>query len=150
MRGVAGIGANIFGQAEVEHLDAAFARDHDVGGLQVAMNDALIMGGGERVAECAGDIDDLLDREPAVGDHAVEWQTFDQLHGQEVNAVAFFDRIDGDDVRMVELCERLCLAPKAAETLGILRHFGGQYFKSHVAAKLGVGGAIHLAHAASA
>ena len=41
-------------QSEVEHLDHALRRDHDVGGLQVAMNDAFFVRRFERVGDLLG------------------------------------------------------------------------------------------------
>ena len=38
-------------QAEVEHLDDAVRRHHDVAGLEVAVDDAARVRGGERVGE---------------------------------------------------------------------------------------------------
>src|ERR1039458_830740 len=86
--------------------------------------------GRERVAERAGNLDDLLDREPAGGNEAVEWLALDQLHGQEVDAVGFLHRVDGDDVRVVELGEGLRFTAKARQPLRILRHPGGQHLKA--------------------
>ena len=64
-RRVGGIGrANIFCQPKVEHLDAPFIRDHDIGGLQVAMHDALVMRRRQRVAQRTGNLDDLLEWSP--------------------------------------------------------------------------------------
>src|ERR1700683_3739810 len=72
-RGVGGtVGADIFRQAEVEHLNAAIVGHHDVGGLQVAVHDAFFVGGSERVGQGAGDLDNLLDGKTVRGDHAVE------------------------------------------------------------------------------
>ncbi len=150
-RGAALVGrANIFGQSEVQHLDAAFVRDHDIGGLQVAMHDALLMRRRQRVGQRTGNLDDLLDREPARRDQEVEWLSFDQLHGQKVDAVGFLHRVDSDDVRMVELGEGLGLTAKAHQPLRIVRHLGGQHLERYVAAEFRVGGAIHLAHATGA
>ena len=149
--GVSEVGAaNILGKAEVEHLDPAFMRDHDVGRLQVAMHDAFLMRRSQRIPQSAGDLDDLFEGKPACADEPVERLTFDELHGQEVDAVGFLHRVDGDDVRVVELGQSLRLAAKARQPLGILRHLGGQDFECYVAAELRVGGAIHLAHAARA
>ncbi len=45
------------GQTEVGDLDGAGPVDHDVGGLEVAMEDALGVGGGDAGAELPGDLD---------------------------------------------------------------------------------------------
>ena len=114
------------------------------------MHDAFLMRRRQRIPQSAGDLDDLLEGKPACADEPVKRLTFDELHGQEVDAVGFLDRVDGDDVRMVELGEGLRLATKTREPLRILRHFGGQDFERYVAAEFRVGGAIHLAHATGA
>ena len=68
------------GQAEVEDLDQAAVGEHDVGGLQVAMEDAEPVRGGEAV----GDLDAGGERElqagRALGDHLVERLAGDVLH----------------------------------------------------------------------
>ena len=89
------------------------------------MHDAFLMSRRQRIPQSAGDLDDLFEGKPACADEPVERLTFDQLHRQKVDAVAFLDRVDGDDVRVVELGEGLGLATKAPEPLGILRHLGG-------------------------
>jgi hypothetical protein len=40
-----------FGQAEVEDLRVALVGDHDVLGLEVAVDDPALMGGGEAVGD---------------------------------------------------------------------------------------------------
>ena len=67
-----------------------------------------------------------------------------------MDAAAFLHRVDGDDVRMVELGEGLGFPTKAPEPLRILSHLGGEHFKRDVATELRVGGAIHFSHPARA
>ena len=51
-----------FREPEVEHFDAAVGRHHHVGRLQIAVDDALVMRGGERIGERPGQVEQLRDR----------------------------------------------------------------------------------------
>ena len=62
-----GLGAQRLGEAEVEHLDGAVVADLDVGGLEVAMDDALLVRGLERLGDLAGDGQRLGQRDRAAG-----------------------------------------------------------------------------------
>ena len=101
-------------------------------------------------ASARGDLEDPLDRQPALGNERVERLALDQLHREEVDAVRFLDRVDGDDARVIEGGERLGLAPEALQPLRARGHRGGQHLERHVAPELRVGGAVHLAHSARA
>ena len=138
------------GEAEVQDLHAPVLRHHHVGGLEVAVDDALVVSRGERLGERGGDLEDPVHREPALGDQPVERLTLDELHRQEVDAVRFLDRVHTDDAGMVESGERLRLAPEALEPLRARGHLGRQHLERDVAAELRVGGAVHLAHPAGA
>jgi hypothetical protein len=76
------------GEAEVEDLDEAAVGEHDVGWLEVAMEDAELVRGGEAV----GDLDSGGERElqagPALGDDLVEGLAGDVLH-DDVGLVLF-------------------------------------------------------------
>jgi hypothetical protein len=67
-----------------------------------------------------------------------------------MDAVALLDGVDRDDVWVVELGEGFCLALKARKPLRIVSHFGRKELERDVAAELGVGSAIYLAHTARA
>ena len=56
------LGGSSLGQAEVEHLGAAVAGDHDVVWLQVAMGDAPAVGGGERIGDLGPEFHGLARR----------------------------------------------------------------------------------------
>ena len=142
--------ADVFGEAEVEDFDAAFVSDHDVGGLEIAMDDASLMRGGERIGHGFRDFDDLRGGESTGRHEAIERLAFDELHGEEVDAVGLFDGENGDDVRVIESRDGAGFALEAGEAFGIECGFGGEDFEGDVALEFCVGGAIDLAHAAGA
>ena len=80
------------------------------------MCDAALM----RRADCVGERDgireDPIERQSARRNERVEGPPFDELQGQEGDAVRLLDRVDGDDVGMVEGSDgaRLALEPLTA------------------------------------
>ena len=60
-------GSQLLGQTEVEHLHPAVGGHHDVGRLQVAVDDALVVGGRQGVGHGRGNLQDALERQPARG-----------------------------------------------------------------------------------
>src|SRR5262249_25075947 len=72
------------GQSEVGEPDLATAVEHDVGRLQVAVQEALVVDGRERPAQLAGDLDPLLLRQPADAlEERRQVLAVHVLHGQE-------------------------------------------------------------------
>src|SRR6185436_3667575 len=89
-------GSGEFGQTEVKNLDLPFTVDHDIGGLQIAVNDT----GGVRPAESVGDLhgdpQGFRHGQPVAGDHLVERASLDVLHDQVVGAGFNADVVNGD------------------------------------------------------
>ena len=85
---VAGHGCRFghFCQAEIQHLHSAVGLDLDVGGLQVAMDNAFLMRGLERVADLPADRQRFLQRDCAFFDPVSQRWAFDQFHHQVVGA----------------------------------------------------------------
>ena len=98
-------------QAEVEQLDRAVRRDLDVGGLQIAMDDALVVRGFERVGDLPRDAERLVERNRSLLDPLGQRRPFDQLHHQRV----LLDAVDRRDVRMIQRREHLRLAREARQ-----------------------------------
>ena len=86
-----------FGEAEVEHLDAGF-RQHDVAGLEIAMRDALSVGGDQRFRDLDAKLERLLHRQRAFLQALGERLAFDQLHYQVIGA----NVVQRADVLMIE------------------------------------------------
>ncbi len=74
-----------------------------------------VVGGGEGLED--GALEDPVDG-PVIGDEPVEGLALHRLHGQEVDAVAFLDGMDGDDAWVVEGTEGLRLAPEGSSRSG--------------------------------
>ncbi len=96
------------GQAEVHHLEQLIGRvrvhDHQVGRLQVAVDDALVVGGLQDFAELIKQPADAGRRQPAVGvQQGVEADALDVLH-DDAGALRVVDRgvIEGDGVGVLE------------------------------------------------
>ena len=84
---VAGLRLPCLGEAEVEHLDGAVGPDPDVGGLEVAVDDAGLVGGLEGLGDLTRDGYGLVDRDRPAGDHLVKPLALHQLHDEEVDCV---------------------------------------------------------------
>jgi hypothetical protein len=44
-------GTNVFGEPKIQHLDVLITGHQDVCGLQIAVYEALVMGGGDRLGQ---------------------------------------------------------------------------------------------------
>ena len=116
----AGLGAEaafrieMLGEAEVGHLDAAIPREHDVAGLDVAMDDAVVMGELERVTNLRQQREHHLLCHLFAADDVHQVGAIDQLHDdEEVVRPGLAEVDDADDVRVVQLRHRLRLALEA-------------------------------------
>ncbi len=92
----------------------------------------------------------LFDRKPSPPQTLSECLSFDEFQHEEVRALIGIESMNGGDVRMVQRRQRFGFALETREALGIPAEACGQYLDRDVTAELGVGGAIHLAHAAFA
>ena len=147
-RGAAGGGLGA-GEAEVEDADAAVVADHDVGGLEVAVDEAGGVGGGEALAGLAkhgGELGEgpALALEPGVEGHAV-----DELHGDVDLAAEGADLVDADDVGVREPGHGLGLAQEAGAG-EVLAGLGVEQLDGDLAVELLVVGGIDDAGAAAA
>ena len=96
-------------QPEIEQLRARL-RQHDVAGLQVAMDDAFAMRLVERVRNLNPKLQRLVERQCALRQSLGQRLALQVLHDQEVDAVLTTDVVDVADVRMTQGRECLGLA----------------------------------------
>ncbi len=148
------------GQAPVEHVDLAEVAEHDVGGLEIAVEHAARVGeihrqadggeGGEEAAArelarhlgalLAQAAEDLAERHPA-----------EALHG-EIHGAGLVDAevVDGDDRRVLELALHAGLAEEARAELRVEAVLGEQHLQRHLAPDPRVAAAEDFAHRSAA
>ena len=139
-----------FGQPEVQHFHRAVLADFDVRGLQVPMDDPLLVRGFEGVRDLRRDRERLVDGNRPADDPIGERRALDQLHHQGVYAVGVFEPVDLRDVRMIERREHPRFSPEAGEAIGIAGDGGQQDFDRDLAIERRVAGLVDLAHPARA
>jgi len=137
------------GEPEIENFDAAFGCDHNVGTFEVAMDDAAVVGVGERVGDLRAVAGDRVHRKAGGGDEIAEGLAFDQFHDDVEIVVGLADLINGADVGMGERGGGLRFAEKMAAA-DLVDGAGGDEFEGYVAVEDFVASAVDDAHAAFA
>jgi hypothetical protein len=148
--GVGDAGIGQLGDAEVEDLQAAAPLlDHQVGRLDVAMDDAEAVRVGEPVAQLLeqAQLADQRGRLLAPDPHR-QRLAVDVLHGDEGLAVLLADVEDADDVLVLEHTGGVRLLHEAAPDLVVVDAFLEQLDGDRAAADLGIAGAQERAHPA--
>ena len=137
-------------QAEVEHLGLSAFGYENVGGLNVAVDDAFRLRGIERVGHFDADSENRLQGQGHAADAALEADALQQFHCDEGMPVRFVDVVNGANVGMVERGRGLRLAPETLEHGRVASESLGQELEGDKAAKFGILGAEDHAHAAAA
>jgi hypothetical protein len=130
-------GAHGPGDAPVHQVHVVVAPDHHVGGLEVAVNDALLVRHVERVADLEEVLQPLLqrvvqvERQPLLEGYArvvqevLQVAALDELHRVPERPVRRdLERVDRHDVGVLELRRDLHLRQETAEELRVRRHLG--------------------------
>ena len=118
--------------------------------LQVAVDDSLVMRRRQCAGHCRPDARHLIERQAAPVDQGVQRLARDQLHRQEVRVAVLFDRVNGDDVRVVQRGQRARFAPEPLDAIGVGGHVRGKDLEGDVAPERGIRRPVDRAHAAAA
>ncbi len=105
-------------QPEIEHFHGAVGIEHQIGGLDIAMNDARGVSHGQ-AARCAWRtyVERLRSRQRTLFVYELpEGFAVEVLHDEEIDAVDCAGVERRDDVRRVEPADRFHLAPKTVLT----------------------------------
>ena len=145
-----GVIAGQLRQSEVEDLDAVVRRDEQVLGLEIAMDDPLLVRRREPARDGDGIVDRLAHRQRPGRQPLPERLPFEQLRDDERRASFGADVVDREDVRMVQRRGGACFLLEAVQRSGSAEKDDGQHLDRDVASEPRVARAIHLAHAAGA
>ena len=127
VRGRLGLAARgqSLGEPPVHHLHFAEGPDHDVGRLQVAVDDPVGVGVADRLAELLEDGQESPPVVAGVGavlEEVLEGAALDQLHGQKRPAVGQGAQfMDGGDARVLELSGDVGLGAEAGRGRRVAR-----------------------------
>ena len=131
------------GETEVEDLRGAVVVDDDVGGLDVAVEDAAPVRGGEpaREVDADGERAAPFERPRQRGERLAAHELADEVRLLGVLA----DAVDGDDVGMLDARRRARLDEEALARRGVGLEVGDE-LDGHVTGEHRVLGEVHLAH----
>ena len=121
---------------------------HDVGGLEITMQEAALVSFLQRFSNFDGHREHLGEAHLFVLEPLVEIFSGDVLHHKKKRPVRFGDLEYLADVGVIERCGSHGFAPQAFVRVKIACHGAGQNFERYLAVEAGVAGAIHHAHAA--
>ena len=135
-------------ETEVQDLHAAIGGDEDILRFQIAMDDPLLVCGGQTICDISADLQHLPDRQGAVFQPRAKRLALEQLHDGVRSAFVLPEVVDGEDVGMRQRGDGAGLAFEA-RARGLVRgEARRQDLDSHGASELGIGGAIDFTHAA--
>jgi hypothetical protein len=86
---------------EIQHLHCAVWPYFDVRGFQIAVNDALLVRGFERVGNLMRDRQCLIERHCPASDPLRQILALDEFHRERAHALALVKAVNVRDVRMV-------------------------------------------------
>ncbi len=133
-------------QAEVEDLDAAVPGDEDVLGLQVPVDDALLVGRGEPGGDLRGVFHGSPRREGSARELGAQRLAFEQLLDDVGRAFVLTDVVDRRDVRVVENAGGFRFLLEAAKAIRVLREGCRQHLDRDLAPEPRIPRPIDLAH----
>src|SRR5439155_26217203 len=141
-----------FSQAEIQDLHVSSGLDHDVGRLDVSMNDSMSVRFCQPIRDLRSYMDDLSAVEPALLHDVAQRPAFNVLHDNELEFIHLADFVYMCDVRVVQRrrCSRLTNQPRSAIAFRIGERAGDENLDSDRTEKLGVERAIDDAHTALA
>ena len=137
------------GQAEIHDQDFAAPVEHDVGRLQIAVQHAFVVRGGQAGADLARDLQRFVGGQAAdAAQQRRQVFAVDVFHGEERLIVGFADVVDAADIGMRDAARNADFVAEALERVLVGERFR-QKLERHCWPRRQIVGAIDLAHAAA-
>jgi hypothetical protein len=146
----ASIGSIAFARPKVEDLDRAVGPYLDIRGLQIAVNDPLLVSGLQRLRNLLRDRQGFIEWNRAASYALREVIAFDEFHHERGSALTLFESVDGCDIGMIQRGEDFGFALKTCEPIVVSGERWRQNLDRDLTLQLGVGGSIYLPHPAFA
>ena len=105
---------------------AAGSGQHDVRGLQVAVDDAMSVSTSERSSDLGPDAESLIKRQRATGQSSGKTLAIDELHHEEISLALGNDVVQCADVRVIESGNQFRFAFEAVAQIRSCRQVGPQ------------------------
>ena len=139
-----------FGQPEVQDLHRPVVANFDVRRLQIAMDDAVVVGLLERLGNLPRDWKRLFEWYGAPRHPGGEILAVHEFHHDRMDPVCFFETVDLGNVRVIQPRERPRFPLKTPQSLGVSREHLRQDLQRDVTIQLRIARSIDLAHATGA
>ena len=107
------------GEAEIEHFHAIARGDEDVGGFDVAVDDARAMRGVQRVGNLDAHVEHRVQAQRTRGEPILQRRPLQILHDDERSPVLLADVVDRADIRVVQRRRGLRFPREPAQRLWI-------------------------------
>ena len=143
------VGSTEFGEAEVEQRCAS-RREHDVGRLQIAMDDSMEVRVIERAADLDGISERFVERHSPILQPRCQRFTLEVLHDEEIDLTMTPDVEERADVRVHQRGNCPRFPCEAGAMLRIERGTCREDLDCYGAVQTGIGGAKHFSHTADA
>ena len=141
--------ARRFGQTKIEDFGLPALRHKDIGGLDVAVNDAFGVRSRQSVGHLNADVENLIDFHRLPAEALFQAYALELLHDNEGMSGVVVDVVDGANAGMVQLGSGASFAQEAFERLGVVHHLLGNELEGDVTCEAGVFRLIHHTHAAT-
>jgi len=140
---------NHFGQTEVRHFYPPAPVHQNVFRLDVAVDDAQIVGKLERVANLRHDGQRFARRDAARREQLAQRDAIHEFHEQVIHSARLAEIMDGDDVRVAQPRQGLGLLFEAPGEGGVFLPFRREDFQGDQAVEAGLARFVHDTHPAA-